>query len=231
MHWWTKVICAQPCNRKLSRFRSKRQCREQKIGSCKILAYFLVHFSNFDPEKAFSGCRVVCVSKMRFSFICKILKMLIMVTTYLHSITAAKVTVAKNRIQSTYIWSFPIRTWSKTRQLRQHLRFCFDFRCVTVANSLFFPAFVSNATDHKRRRWRESDVDESGVLDVTAVVRQEIQIILFYKVISVRATKICREAKAAGGTWFEAASRSLITSYSVRHLCTDVAVLPVFSCN
>ena len=41
----------------------------------------------------------------------------------------------------------------------------------------------------------------------------------------MQATKICREAKAAGGTWIEAASTSLITSY------TDVAVLPVFSCN
>ena len=76
----------------------------KKIGSCNILAYILVYFSNFDPVKALSRCRVDCVSKMRFYFICKIfqLKMLIMVITFLQSISAAKVTVAKNRIQSTH---------------------------------------------------------------------------------------------------------------------------------
>ena len=53
-------------------FRSKLQCRGQKIGSFNILAYILVYFSNLDPEKAFSRCRVVRVSKLWFSFICEI---------------------------------------------------------------------------------------------------------------------------------------------------------------
>ena len=124
----------------------------QNTDSCNISAYIVVYFSNFHPEKAFRRCGVVRVSKMRFSFICKIfqLKMLIIVriTTYLHSIRAATVTVAKNRIQSTYIWPFSIRTRSNLNQVTEAaLRLCFNFSCVTEANSLFSSAFVSNAAD------------------------------------------------------------------------------------
>ena len=54
----------------------------QNTDSCNISAYIVVYFSNFHPEKAFSRCGVVRVSKMRFYFICKIfqLKMLMIVT-------------------------------------------------------------------------------------------------------------------------------------------------------
>ena len=63
----------------------------------------------------FSRCGVVRVSKMRVSFICKILqlKMQIMVITYLHSIRAAKVNSKRLHLACRPV---AIRTRRKTRQ-------------------------------------------------------------------------------------------------------------------
>lgn len=95
-----------------------------------------MYFSNSRPEKAFSLCGVVRVSKLRFSFNCKIfqLKMLIIIrngtkiTTYLHSIRAATVTALKYRIQSTYTWLFAMRT----RQPEAAWRIFFSFLILAV---------------------------------------------------------------------------------------------------